>query len=268
MGVAELAGRLLFYVQLLLLVQCIAGAAAVGILASPLLLVARRRPAVNWAAAQAMRVLAEHVLGITVDVDGAEHLLRAGALPCVIVANHQSLLDAVWLAWVLPRRAVVVASTTIARLPVLGWFMRLAGNLFVRRGDGQSVKALFDSSLRYLEREKTTVVMFPEGRRNPTRTGALLDFKKGAFYLAYCVRAPIIPVAVQCLHPIYSWSDRRFRRNCVIRIRVLPPIPTHALAEEAIPALVADVRNDIQKACISLASAASHRQLPQEPPDM
>ncbi|KAJ2790110.1 1-acylglycerol-3-phosphate O-acyltransferase [Coemansia helicoidea] len=206
-----------------------------------------------------MRVLAEHVLGITVDVDGAAHLLSAGARPCVIVANHQSLLDAVWLAWVLPRRAVVVASASVARLPVLGWFMRLAGNLFVRRGDSQSIKALFDGSLRCLERDKTSVVMFPEGRRNPARSGALLDFKKGAFYLAYCVRAPVVPVAVQCIHPLYSWSDRRFRRNCVIRIRVLAPIPTHALAEEAIPALVTNVRSDIQKACIALAQ-------PQQPP--
>ncbi|KAJ2713888.1 1-acylglycerol-3-phosphate O-acyltransferase [Coemansia spiralis] len=257
MGAAEVVGRLMFYTQLLLFVHCIAAAAAAGILASPLLLIARRRPAVNWVAAQAMRVLAEHILGVTVEVDGAGHLLRAGVRPCVIVANHQSLLDAVWLAWVLPRRAVVVASTSVARLPVLGWFMRLAGNLFVRRGDSQSVRALFDGSLRCLERDKTSVVMFPEGRRNPTRSGALLDFKAGPFYMAYCVRVPVVPVAVQCIHPLYSWSDRRFRRNCVIRIRVLPPIPTHALAEEAIPALVASVRNDIQKACIALGSQQS-----------
>ncbi|KAJ1933159.1 1-acylglycerol-3-phosphate O-acyltransferase, partial [Kickxella alabastrina] len=196
-----------------------------------------------------------HVLGITVDVDGAENLLRASETPCIIVANHQSLLDTVWLAWVFPRSAVIVANMFVRRLPMLGWFMRLGGNLFVRQGDKQSVRALFETSLRYLEHERTSIVMFPEGRRNPSEAGALLDFKKGAFYLAYCTHAPIIPVAVQCTHALYSWSDLRFRRNCVIRIRVLPPISTEHLTEEDIPALIADTRRDIQKACATLTAA-------------
>ncbi|KAJ1651911.1 Phosphatidylinositol N-acetylglucosaminyltransferase GPI3 subunit, partial [Coemansia sp. RSA 25] len=112
-------------------------------------------------------------------------------------------------------------------------------------------------SLRYLEFERTSIVMFPEGKRNPSEAGSLLEFKKGAFYLAYCTRAPIIPVAVQCTRPLYSWSDCRFRRGCTIRIRVLAPISTESLTEEDIPALIADTRNDIQKACISLSLAHS-----------
>ncbi|KAJ2509142.1 Phosphatidylinositol N-acetylglucosaminyltransferase GPI3 subunit [Coemansia sp. RSA 1694] len=211
----------------------------------------------NWVGAHAMRILARCLLGITVEVEGAEHLLRAKATSCVLVANHQSLLDTIWLAWVLPRSAVVVANMFISRIPVLGWFMRLGGNLFVRQGDKQSIKALFEDSLRYLEFERTSIVMFPEGKRNPSEAGSLLEFKKGAFYLAYCTRAPIIPVAVQCTRPLYSWSDCRFRRGCTIRIRVLAPISTESLTEEDIPALIADTRNDIQKACISLSLAHS-----------
>ncbi|KAJ2548762.1 Phosphatidylinositol N-acetylglucosaminyltransferase GPI3 subunit [Coemansia sp. RSA 1933] len=136
--------------------------------------------------------------------------------------------------------------------------MRLGGNLFVKQGDNLSIKALFENSLQYLENERTSIVMFPEGKRNPSETGSLLDFKKGAFYLAYCTRAPIIPIAVQCTHPLYSWNAARFRRNCIIRIRVLAPISTQCLAEEDIPALVSNTRADIQKACISLTSIATH----------
>ncbi|KAJ1879669.1 1-acylglycerol-3-phosphate O-acyltransferase, partial [Kickxella alabastrina] len=193
-----------FYTQLALFLQCILLASAVGMLASPLLRMVRRTASTNWVGARVMRVLTEHVLGITVDVDGAENLLRASETPCIIVANHQSLLDTVWLAWVFPRSAVIVANMFVRRLPMLGWFMRLGGNLFVRQGDKQSVRALFETSLRYLEHERTSIVMFPEGRRNPSEAGALLDFKKGAFYLAYCTHAPIIPVAVQCTHALYS----------------------------------------------------------------
>ncbi|KAJ1879433.1 1-acylglycerol-3-phosphate O-acyltransferase, partial [Kickxella alabastrina] len=193
-----------FYTQLALFLQCILLASAAGMLASPLLRMVRRTASTNWVGARAMRVLTEHVLGITVDVDGAENLLRASEAPCIIVANHQSLLDTVWLAWVFPRSAVIVANMFVRRLPMLGWFMRLGGNLFVRQGDKQSVRALFETSLRYLEHERTSIVMFPEGRRNPSEAGVLLDFKKGAFYLAYCTHAPIIPVAVQCTHALYS----------------------------------------------------------------
>ncbi|KAJ2814793.1 1-acylglycerol-3-phosphate O-acyltransferase, partial [Coemansia sp. 'formosensis'] len=229
-------GWLIFYVQLVLFVQCILLASVVGILASPLLRALHRTPTTNWVCAHAMRILARYLLGVTVEVDGAEHLQLAKEAPCVLVANHQSLLDTIWLAWVLPRKAVVVANMFISRIPVLGWFMRLSGNLFVKQGDKQSIKALFEDSLRYLEFERTSIVMFPEGRRNPSETGSLLAFKKGAFYLAYCTHAPIIPVAVQCTHPLYSWADCRFRRGCVIRIRVLAPISTESLTEEDIPA--------------------------------
>ncbi|KAJ2162176.1 1-acylglycerol-3-phosphate O-acyltransferase [Coemansia sp. RSA 552] len=258
-ALGTLLGRLLFVAQLALFLLCILTASAAGMLASPLAHAVHRKPAANWVAARVMRVLAEHVLGVTVDVDGAEHLKHARARPCILVANHQSLLDTVWLAWVLPRRAVVVANMTIARLPVLGWFMRLAGNIFVRQGDSQSIRALFDSSLHCLEHEATSVVMFPEGRRNPSESGSLLEFKKGAFYLAYSTHAPIIPVAVQCTHSLYSWAGCRFRRNCVIRVRVLPPVPTQNLAEEDIPALITSTRNDIQKACFALAPAPPPR---------
>ncbi|KAJ2818861.1 1-acylglycerol-3-phosphate O-acyltransferase [Coemansia furcata] len=254
-------GWLIFYVQLALFVQCILLASVVGILASPLLRALHRTPTTNWVCARAMRILARYLLGVTVEVDGAEHLQLAKEAPCVLVANHQSLLDTIWLAWVLPRKAVVVANMFISRIPVLGWFMRLSGNLFVKQGDKQSIKALFEDSLRYLEFERTSIVMFPEGRRNPSETGSLLAFKKGAFYLAYCTHAPIIPVAVQCTHPLYSWADCRFRRGCVIRIRVLAPISTESLTEEDIPALIADTRSDIQKACISLSFAEARTKL-------
>ncbi|KAJ1994370.1 1-acylglycerol-3-phosphate O-acyltransferase [Coemansia spiralis] len=225
--------------------------------ASPLLRMLRRKPTVNWVGALAMRILAEHILGITVEVIGAENLVRARDTPCIIVANHQNLLDTVWLSWVFPRKAVLVANKFISRIPVLGWFMRLGGSLFVEQGDKQSIKALFEDSLHYLEKEKTSIVMFPEGKRNPSETGALLEFKKGAFYLAYCTHAPVIPIAVQCTHSLYSWPDFCFRRNCIIRIRVLAPISTQFLTEEDIPTLVADTRRDIQKACLSLTSLAT-----------
>ncbi|KAJ2004853.1 1-acylglycerol-3-phosphate O-acyltransferase [Coemansia thaxteri] len=255
-------GCLSFYVQLALFVQCILLASAVGILASPLLRALHRKSMTNWVGACAMHILARYLLGITVKVEGAEHLLRAKETPCVLVANHQSLLDTIWLSWIFPRRAAIVANMFISRLPVLGWFIRLGGNLFVKQGDKQSIKALFEDSLRYLEYERTSIAMFPEGKRNPSETGSLLEFKKGAFYLAYCTRAPIIPVAVQCTHSLYSWADCRFRRGCVIRIRVLAPISTECLTEEDIPALIASTRNDIQKACIALSSPGAHTKYP------
>ncbi|KAJ2662846.1 1-acylglycerol-3-phosphate O-acyltransferase [Coemansia sp. RSA 1199] len=263
MGMASLYSlfaTLLFYFQLLLFVFCVLVASAAGLAASPLLALVRRRPAANWIAAQVLRVLAEQVLGVAVDVDGTEHLAHARVQPCIIVANHQSLLDVVWLACVLPHRTVVVANMFIAHLPVLGWFMRLAGNLFVRQGDKLSIKALFDGALRSLEHDRVSVVLFPEGRRNGG-SESLLEFKKGAFYLAYCTHVPIIPIAVQSTRALYSWSDRRFCRNAVIRMRVLPPIATQSLAEEDIPALISSTRNDIQKACIALSSPAhAHQQ--------
>ncbi|KAJ2539759.1 hypothetical protein EV175_006307, partial [Coemansia sp. RSA 1933] len=91
--------KLLFFLQLALFIQCVLVASVAGMLANPLMRAVRRTPTTNWAAALVMRLLAEHILGITVEVIGAENLAHTRDRPCVLVANHQSLLDAVWLAW-------------------------------------------------------------------------------------------------------------------------------------------------------------------------
>ncbi|KAJ1948352.1 1-acylglycerol-3-phosphate O-acyltransferase, partial [Linderina pennispora] len=185
---------LLFYTQVLLFLLSITVASLAGILSYPLLRLIRRKPTTNWAGARALHFLSRHLLAIAVSIEGAENLAWAKETPCILVANHQNLLDTVWLAAMFPRKTVIVANSFIAQLPLLGWFMRLGGNLFVTQGDKNSIKSLFEGSLEYLERERTSIMMFPEGKRNPSETGTLLEFKKGAFYLAYCTHAPIIPV--------------------------------------------------------------------------
>src|SRR4051812_20850967 len=62
--------------------------------------------------------------------------------PYVAVANHESLAD-IFLVSHLPWEMKWMSKDAIFRIPIMGWMMRMAGDVMVRRGDPQSrIRAL------------------------------------------------------------------------------------------------------------------------------
>ena len=57
--------------------------------------------------------------------------------PCVVMANHQSLLDIVLLCR-MPREMKWVIKEELFRVPWVGWLLRLTGDMAVKRGDPES----------------------------------------------------------------------------------------------------------------------------------
>jgi len=97
--------------------------------------------------------------------------------PDVVVANHQSNADAFLLSY-LPWDMRWVAKRELFGVPVVGWLLRLSGDIPVRRGDRESA-----ARMRAQARDTgLSVMIFPEGTRS--RDGRLQPFKDGAFRLA------------------------------------------------------------------------------------
>jgi len=157
--------------------------------------------------------------------------------PYVVVANHISLADPFLLSS-LPWDMQWVGKESLFKVPVMGWIMRLGGDIALRRGSGDSVRAMLDECRRSLD-GGLSVMLFPEGTRATTAT--VQPFKDGAFSLAIERQVPILPVAVagteNCMH---KGSGRLGRARAIGRI--LEPIATRGMTEADVPRLRDETR--------------------------
>lgn len=138
-----------------------------------------------WLFVRYMRLLGVLRFGF---IDG-ERLKRPGL---VIVANHPTLLDVVFLISAVPNATCIVraglASNPFTRAPV-----RLAG--YVCNDWGVE---LVDASVKAL-RTGSSLVIFPEGTRsNPARPPR---WQRGAANIALKAGVPLTPVSIRCEPP-------------------------------------------------------------------
>jgi 1-acyl-sn-glycerol-3-phosphate acyltransferase len=138
------------------------------------------------------RSFAAHVglmrrLGVlTYEIRGRERLQRNGLL---ILANHPTLIDVVFLVSLLPNADCVVKSA-VARNPFMRGPVRAAG--YVSNEDGAG---LVDDCIAAV-RAGGNLVIFPEGTR--TTPGQPLRLQRGAANIAVRGRLDITPVRLSC----------------------------------------------------------------------
>jgi len=163
--------------------------------------------------------------------------------PYVIVSNHESFADILLISH-LPFEMKWLSKIEILRIPLIGWMMRMAGDIPIRRGFGPSAVEAMERCRTSL-RNRVSVIFFPEGTRSPD--GRMLPFKDGAFRLAIEAGVPILPLAVagtQTALPKHDWRFNRARA----RVEVLPPVETAGLTLDDLPDLKARVRSAIEAA--------------------
>ena len=152
--------------------------------------------------------------------------------PYVVVANHESFVDILLISH-LPFEMKWLSKSDFFKYPLVGWMMRMAGDIRLDRGDRKSaVKVLADMEDRLAK--NVSVMVFPEGTRSVT--GELGEFKDGAFKVAIEAGAPILPLAVVGTRDALIKHDWRFGTTHA-EVRVLDPISTEGLTKHDVPAL-------------------------------
>ncbi|MGH7497231.1 MAG: lysophospholipid acyltransferase family protein [Gemmatimonadales bacterium] len=169
--------------------------------------------------------------------------------PYVVVSNHESFADILLISH-LPWEMKWLSKAELFRLPLLGWLMRLAGDIPVKRGFGPSaIEAM--ARCREVLKNRVSVMIFPEGTRSTTSD--LLPFKDGAFRLAIDAGVPILPLALHGTSTALPKHDWRFGRSTAV-VQVLEPVETAGLTTADVPALKEKVREIIVAARDALAA--------------
>lgn len=158
----------------------------------------------KWVLGWIMRVLYVY------RIEGQENVPQHGAF--ILAVNHLHLFDPLATAPAIPRQIVTLTAAKWQGKGLVGWFLRSAGSIFVRRGEVDRRALRFCREV--LDRGQALAIA-PEGTRSPTH--ALQRAKPGIAYLAVRTGAPIVPVSVYGVEKLDAW--RRLKRpRCTVVI--------------------------------------------------
>eukprot|EP00622_Pseudochattonella_farcimen_P003578 FR738784.1.p1 GENE.FR738784.1~~FR738784.1.p1 ORF type:complete len:173 (+),score=20.03 FR738784.1:60-521(+) len=132
-----------------------------------------------------------------------------------------------------------VSKIEILRIPLIGWAMRFAGHIAIRRTDRRSQMQTFKDTIQSLM-DGNSVVTFAEGTRS--KDGTLKKFKKGPFKMCNRAGVRVVPVSICDLHrwmPSSALLPLAFPRR--VEIKIHPVVDTEGRKEE-------DVLKEVYKA--------------------
>jgi 1-acyl-sn-glycerol-3-phosphate acyltransferase len=97
-----------------------------------------------------------------------------------------------------------LAKMELSRIPILHYWMRKMGCVFIKRRASGAGQKFMDKINEYNVDKPLRIVIFPEGTRS--KTGEMGIWKSGAFRIATELKAAILPIAL--LGTADSWEKR------------------------------------------------------------
>lgn len=163
---------------------------------------------------------------VSYDCHGFDELRASGKL---IVANHPTLLDAVFLMALVPN-ATFIMKAAMMNNPFTGGIAHLAHYI---PNDEEGIQLLEDavSALRRGE----ALVIFPAGTRS---SGDAIKFKRGAANIAVASGCRIVPLQIRC-RPITLQKNQKWYhvppRKPHFKIQVLPEFAAQDVIDTSRP---------------------------------
>jgi len=174
---------------------------------------------------------------------GAPHLekLKAGSadLPeqFILICNHRCNLDPLFV-FVIGRPLFFLSKKSVLNTPVIGWWMRLCGDVAVERSDktsrGQSLEAM-----KARLHKGDSLLIFPEGTRQTEPQVDLGTFRDGAFNLASETGVPIVALALHRTDMVME-KNAIFLNLARLRYMFSQPIPTRGQSPESLKSLTVE----------------------------
>ena len=178
----------------------------------------RHRTIIHWFLMRQSLVLSHLIPIWSINLQGRE--LAVKGTTYVIISNHQSLLD-ILLINCLRYNFKWISKIENFKVPVIGWYLKMADYIIVDRGNEESKAEMLERSYNCLK-NGLSIMIFPEGTRSTDNEIGF--FKRGAFQLALQAGVPILPVLIDGTGGILPKHGLIFGSGHQITIKVLNPI--------------------------------------------
>ena len=159
--------------------------------------------------------------------------------PCLVVSNHQSLMDipAAFIAFSGNLR--MVAKRELFWIPIFGQAMKAGGFIPLFRGDRQSSATVLKQIKRSFEKG-IQIWVAPEGTRSDD--GKLGEYRWGSFGLAIAAQVPVQPIVVLNSREALPKTSFLPRVGATIYSVTLPQISTLGLTTSSKGVIAKQVR--------------------------
>ena len=156
-----------------------------------------------------------------VRVYGRENIPKEGYH--IYTSNHESSLDIAAVVRAVPLPLYFIVKKELRKVPVLGIYIRLADMIFVDRGNRDAALKSMQNAARLIKGGKN-VIVFPEGTRS--KTGELLQFRKGSFKIACDGNIGVVPIAIVGTREVNPSGSFKLNPGTV-KVQIGQPIYPH-----------------------------------------
>lgn len=167
--------------------------------------------------------------GVKLTVIGEEHVPKDEAV--LYIGNHRSYFDIIISYARCPGLTGYIAKDSIAKVPLLSWWMRRLYCLFINRDD---IKESLKTILAGIDHIKNgiSICIYPEGTRGQTPSETeMLPFKEGSFKIAEKTGCKIIPMAITGSADVFE-NHLPFIRSHKVILEYGAPIDISQLSKE------------------------------------
>ena len=212
----------------------------------------REKKIIHWLLMYESLILSFMIPIWKIKIEGREKAVKGTTY--VIISNHQSILD-ILIINCLRYKFRWISKIENFKVPIIGWYLKMADYIIVDRGNEDSKTEMLDRSYKCLMKG-ISIMIFPEGTRS--LNDEIGFFKRGAFQLALQANVPILPILIDGTGGILPKHGMIFGTGHKIRIRVLDPILPDSFNSDLPEALALKISSFMRSGFDELKSEKYH----------
>ncbi len=165
-----------------------------------------------------------YVLGTTYKIENRHYLPKSD--PLIIVSNHQSLYDITTIIWFM--RSIhpkFISKIELGKgIPSISYNLRHGGSVLINRKDAKQSLTAIKQMGEYIETNKRSAVIFPEGTRS--KNGEPQKFAENGIKILckYAPSASVLPVTINNSWKMTRWGSFPLGLGNKITITLHQPI--------------------------------------------
>ena len=170
-------------------------------------------------------VVNTYVLGTRYKVENIEKV--PSGVPLIIAANHQSLYDIVAIIWFMRKvHPKFISKIELAKgIPSISYNLNHGGSVVIDRKDPKQSLSAIKRLAEYIEKNKRSAVIFPEGTRS--KTGKPKPFAENGLKILckYAPSAYVVPVTINNSWKMTKWGTFPMGLGNKLVFTIHAPIP-------------------------------------------